>query len=59
MQALLRARGFDLAEEHRCLLVCLEDTSPEDLPEGHTPLPKEWPKRKTVNFLPGSCLKLR
>lgn len=32
MQALLRCRGFDLAEEHQCLLVDLQDCALEDLP---------------------------
>lgn len=59
MQALLHARGFDLAKEHRCLLVCLDDASLEQLPHGHTPLPPEFAKRKHINFLPGSCLKIR
>ncbi len=34
MQALLRCRGFDLAEEHQCLLVDLQDCAIEDLPPG-------------------------
>ena len=34
MQALLRCRGFDLAEEHQCLLVDIQDCSLEDLPAG-------------------------
>ncbi|KAL4425457.1 hypothetical protein ABPG75_009473 [Micractinium tetrahymenae] len=59
MQGLLHARGFDLADEHKCLLVSLEDCTPEQLPPGHRPLPPEYHKRKTVNFLPGSCLRLR
>ena len=59
MQALLRARGYDLADEHRCLLVSMEDCTPEQLPAGHDPLPIEWPKRNLVNILPGSCLKLK
>lgn len=59
MQGLLHARGFDLADEHKCLLVSLEDCTPEELPPGHAPLPPEYHKRKTVNFLHGSCLRLR
>ncbi len=59
MQGLIHARGFDLADEHKCLLVSLEDCTPEQLPAGHAPLPPEYHKRKTVNFLHGSCLRLR
>lgn len=59
MQGLLRARGFDLADEHRCLLVSLSDCAPEQLPEGSKPLPPEFAKRKLVNFSTGSCMKLR
>lgn len=59
MQGLIHARGFDLADEHKCLLVSLEDCTPEQLPPGHAPLPPEYHKRKTVNFLHGSCLRLR
>ncbi|KAI7841817.1 hypothetical protein COHA_004346 [Chlorella ohadii] len=58
MQALLRCRGFDLAEEHQCLLVELQDCALEDLPPGHKPVPKEWGKRKLINILPGSCIKM-
>lgn len=59
MQALLQCRGYDLADERRCLLISLQDCAPEELPPGAAPLPKEWGKRKLVNFLRGSCLKLR
>jgi hypothetical protein len=59
MQSLIHARGFDLAEQHRCLLVTLADAAPEQLPADAKPLPKEWGKRKTINVLPGSCVKLR
>ena len=37
----------------------LQDCTPEELPEGHTPLPPEWPKRKLVNILPGSCIRFK
>ena len=50
-QAVLRARGFDLAEEHRCLLICLEDAEPEQLPPGHKPLPPEAPRRKVGGWV--------
>lgn len=59
MQGLLRCRGYDLADEHRCLLVSLQDCAPEALPADAKPLPPEFGKRKLVNFLPGSCMKLR
>ena len=59
MQGLLRCRGYDLADEQRCLLITLADCAPEGLPPGAAPPPPEWAKRKLVNFLPGSCVKLR
>ena len=59
MQGLLRCRGFDLADEHRCLLVSLDDCAPGGLPAAAAPLPPEFGKRKLVNFLRGSCIKLR
>ncbi|PRW59375.1 START-like domain [Chlorella sorokiniana] len=59
MQALLRCCGFDLAEEHQCLLVDIRDCGLEELPAGHKPVPKEWGKRKLINILPGSCIKMR
>lgn len=52
MQGLLHCRGYDLADEHRCLLITIDDCAPEALPPGAT-LPAEWPKRKLVNFLKG------
>jgi hypothetical protein len=59
MQAMVRARGVDLADELRSLLILIEDADVDDLPEGHAPLPKLLRSRKTVNMLPGSCIKLR
>lgn len=59
MQSLLHTRGYDLGDEHRCLLVSLDDCTPDELPEGHKPLPPEWGKRNLVNFLRGSCMRIR
>lgn len=144
MQALLRCRGLDLADERQCLLVSIEDCAVEELPPGgcraaprrasaarhgrharagegavpaskrpackqvglergasarcyvhcaacamprvswystlllhaasvcphgcccrcwllagHKEIPKEWAKRKLINILPGSCIKMR
>lgn len=59
MQSIVHARGIDLAEEHQCLLILINDVDAEDLPSGHAPLPKQVAKRKMVNVLPGSCIKLR
>ena len=59
MQSLLHCRAFDLADEHRCLLIAIDDGTPEGRPAGHAPLPPEWPRRNMVNLGHGSCIKLR
>lgn len=59
MQSIVHARGIDLADEHRCLLILVNDVDVEALPEGHAPLPSQMEKRKFVNILPGTCIKLR
>lgn len=59
MQSVIHARGFDIAETHRSLLILINDGDIDNLPEGHTPLPKEYAQRKRVNFLPGSCILLK
>ena len=61
MQAVVRARGFDLASSHKCLLILISDVADPatDLPAGHAPLPAAMEKRRTVNILPQSCIKLR
>lgn len=60
MQAVIHARGFDLAETHRCLLIFANDIQDlTQLPAGHAPLSTEMHKRKFVNILPGSCIRLR
>jgi hypothetical protein len=61
LQVLLRCRGFDLAEEHRSLLVLLGDAGVEELPPGGAAAlpPEAKAKWATANFLPGSCIRLR
>lgn len=58
-QTLLHARGYDLADSHRCLLILVKDADADKLPEGHAPLPKGMAKRRRVNMLPGTCVMLR
>ena len=59
MQATIHARGYDLADSHRCLLITMRDVGAEELPVGAAPVPLKSAKRKAVNFLPGSCIVLR
>jgi hypothetical protein len=63
MQALVKARGFDLAEEQRCLFIIVNDTEVEDIPVEHiigvVPSEKTLMKRKRVNILSPSCIKLK
>ena len=66
MQAIVRARGFDLAASphHRCLLILLndlDDTEIEglDIQNTYPHLPEAMAKRKMVNIFKNSCIKLR
>jgi len=66
MQAIVRAKGFDLAASplHRCLLIMINDvrdTEVEalDLENRYPHLPAAMAKRKRVNILKDSCIKLR
>lgn len=66
IQVLIRAEAYDLADEHRSLLITINDvkentasSSGFDLPEGHAPLPEALPQRKLANILQGSCIKIK
>ncbi|KAH7623547.1 hypothetical protein Ndes2526B_g01991 [Nannochloris sp. 'desiccata'] len=66
MQAIVRARGFDLAASplHRCLLIMINDVLDTevdalDLENRYPHLPGAMAKRKRVNILNDSCIKLR
>jgi hypothetical protein len=63
MQALVKARGFDLSEEQRCLFIIVNDTEVEDIPVEHiiggVPSEETVMKRKRVNILSPSCIKLK
>lgn len=59
LQALFRARGYDLAEEHRSLLITIDNCEVDALPQGHPPLPPALASRRTVHILPGTCMKFR
>lgn len=63
MQALVKARGYDLSEEQRCLFIVVYDTEVDNIPVEHiigeVPSKKTFMKRKRVNILPPSCIKLK
>ena len=60
MQAFIHARGFDLAETHRSLLILASDASDlSKLPKGHAPLSKHMDTRKTLNLMPVCFIKLQ
>jgi hypothetical protein len=61
LDAIVRARGFDLAETHRCLIILVNDVDADALPSDHRPVPEEsyMGSRRKVNVLPKSCIVLK
>lgn len=61
LDAIVKARGFDLAETHRCLIILINDVDADALPDGHRPVPEEscTGSRNKVNILPKSCIVLK
>lgn len=61
LDAIVQARGFDLAETHRCLIILVNDVDADALPVDHQPVPEEsyMGSRRKVNVLPKSCIVLK
>jgi hypothetical protein len=61
LDAIVKARGFDLAETHRCLMILVNDVDADALPRDHRPVPEEsyMGSRRNVNVLPKSCIVLK
>lgn len=57
IDVVVQARGIDLADEDRCLLVLMN--SPEDMSSLTEALPAAAAKRKRAEVLPGSCIRLQ
>lgn len=57
IDVVVEARGIDLADEDRCLLILMN--TPEDLTGLADAIPAASAKRKRADILPGSCIRLQ
>ncbi|KAL3137283.1 hypothetical protein ABBQ32_006825 [Trebouxia sp. C0010 RCD-2024] len=56
IDVVVSARGIDLADEERCLLIMVN--TPEDMSKWSSRLPTSSAKCKRADILPGSCIRL-